>query len=86
MEKCSVCGREFSRVVNKNMHEKYCKGIKKEEKIIKKSSNNKTNNNTNTNNNKCEHDFILLNEKIENQRQAMVRGYDAYCKKCSELI
>jgi hypothetical protein len=85
MEKCSICGREFARLVNKNMHEKYCKGKKPIEKT-KKINKIISNLDDNTNNNKCEHDFVLLNERVENQRQAISQGYNAYCKKCDELI
>jgi hypothetical protein len=73
--KCQFCGREFSRLVNKNMHEKYCK----------KSDNGNNDNNKNEKSKGCEHDFVLLNENIPNQSQAISQGYNAYCKKCNEL-
>lgn len=73
--KCKYCGREFTRMVNKNMHEKYCK---KNEDINK--DNNKDNNKY-----ACNHDFILLNDMIATHRQAISQGYNAYCSKCKEL-
>jgi hypothetical protein len=77
--KCKFCGREFTRLVNKNMHEKYCKKGNNDEVI------DKVNKKINDDSKECKHDFVLLNEKIENQRQAISQGYNAYCKKCNEL-
>jgi hypothetical protein len=88
MIKCQYCGREFTRVVNKNMHERYCKAnknINNTNKINNKNENNTNKNNENTTTNKCDHDFVLLNENVPNQRQAISQGYNAYCKKCNEL-
>jgi len=78
--KCQYCGREFARLVNKNMHEKYCK---KGENI-----NNNNNDNNNDNNKKeknCKHDYVLLNDRIPTHRQAISQGYNAYCMKCKDL-
>jgi len=87
MIKCSICGREFTREVNKNMHEKYCKNTDKNtndtnkkitnKKIINKEIINKKNG--------CEHNYILLDDRIETHRQAKKSGYNAYCSKCDEL-
>jgi hypothetical protein len=74
--KCQFCGREFNRLVNKNMHEKYCK---------KSEVTNKYNNKSNDKKISCEHDFVLLNDRIATHRQAIAQGYNAYCSKCKEL-
>lgn len=80
MFKCEKCGREFVRESNKSMHEKFCKGGKgnKENSSIIKDKNNKKSD--------CVHDFIMLNPKYENQRQALSMGYSAFCRKCKDLI
>jgi hypothetical protein len=78
--KCQFCGREFTRLVNKNMHEKYCKKNDGEEK-----TNNKPNNKPSTKNIKCEHDYILLDDRISSHRNAISQGYNCFCSKCKEL-
>jgi hypothetical protein len=73
--KCTFCDREFTRKVNLDMHEKFCKSKKNDyvpNKGIKKVE-------------KCEHDFILLNEKIPSHATAIRNGYNAVCSKCNEL-
>jgi hypothetical protein len=79
--KCQYCGRDFARLVNKNMHENYCKKNTNEDK----QNNNDNNIIINKKEKTCIHDYVLLNDNVPNQHQAISQGYNAYCKKCNEL-
>jgi len=79
MIKCDKCGREFNRISNKEMHEKFCKGVKntdnkdKDKKDIKDNKDNHI------------HEFILLNPRYPSQRKAIENGFNLVCKSCKEL-
>jgi hypothetical protein len=87
MLKCEKCGREFKREGNKIMHEKFCKGKKEITENNKKVINKVKNENKEEKKKEiCSHDYIILNENIINQRLAIKDGFNAYCKKCNNLI
>lgn len=72
---CRFCNRKFTRKVNLDMHEKFCKS-KKNDLIVNKKIRKIE---------ECEHDFVLLDERIPTHNQAINNGYNAVCKKCNEL-
>lgn len=86
---CEKCDRKFNRKQNLELHEKTCKGAKKEE-IIDKSSKNK--NCMGTKKVECKrsetgfHDLIILKGVNAVQIKAQANGYTAFCRICGELI
>jgi cytidylate kinase len=73
--KCKYCGRDFARLQNKSLHEKYCKKNENIDENIDKKIKSKV----------CIHDYVLLDDRFGTHRQAISQGYNAYCIKCKEL-
>jgi hypothetical protein len=83
--KCSICGRDFKREVNKNMHEKFCKGTKKNATKSPEASSKKKSETSETIE-QCNHEFILLNKNVPSEKRAINSGYSAVCLKCKDLV